>query len=273
MPRSIIGAALAAPITSQLLVTDCGYFPRADAHRRVRPHGAGQTVLLLCSQGSGWAEVEGVRHRIGPRQALIVPRRAPHAYGADSVDPWTIWWLHLTGAQVPELLAATKATRQRPVIPVPALARCTALIEEAIEHLEQDETLARLRAASGAAWHLLTVLAEPRTGQEGDDPIERIREHLAAELGRPLSIADVAAEVNLSPSHLTALFTARTGCAPMRYRTLLRMQRARELLDNSDKPIAAIAHEVGYDDAAHFSRRFASLHQVSPRAYRNTGKG
>ncbi len=59
----------------------------------------------------------------------------------------------------------------------------------------------------------------------------------------------------------------------MQYRTLLRMQRARELLDTSDKPVATIAREVGYDDAAHFSCRFSTLHQVSPRAYRETGKG
>ncbi|MGC3954789.1 MAG: AraC family transcriptional regulator [Propionicimonas sp.] len=273
VPRSIIAAALRAPITSQLLVTDCGHFPHASAHRRVRPNGAGQTVVIVCSQGSGWAEVDGVRHRIGPRQALLVPRRAPHAYGADPDDPWTIWWLHLAGEQAAELAAATRATRQRPVIPVAALTRCTGLIDEVIDHLEQDETLARLRAASGAAWHLLTTLAEPRAGEDGGDPVDRIRERLAADLDQPLSIAEVAAEVNLSPSHLTARFKARTGYAPMRYRTLLRMQRARELLDTSDKPVATIAREVGYDDAAHFSRRFSSLHQVSPRAYRNTGKG
>lgn len=273
VPRSIIADALRAPITSQLLVTDCGYFPQAGAHRRVRPHGAGQTVVIVCSQGSGWAEVDGIRHRVGSRQALVVPRRLPHAYGADADDPWTIWWLHLTGLQAAELVAATGATRQRPVIPVAALARCTALIEEVIEHLEQDETLARLRAATGAAWHLLTTLADFRVGQGGDDPIERIRERLAAELGQPLSIGEVATEVSLSPSHLTALFKARTGYAPMQYRTLLRMQRARELLDTSDKPIATIAREVGYEDAAHFSRRFSSLHQVSPRGYRDTGKG
>ena len=273
VPRSIIAAALEEPVTSQLLVTDCGYFPNASAHRRVRPNGAGQTVVIVCSQGSGWVDVGGLRHRVGPRQALIVPRRAPHAYGADPDDPWTIWWLHMTGAQAADLVAATRATLQRPVIPVTALARCTALIEEVIEHLEQDETLARLRAASGAAWHLLTTLADFRPGQSADDPIERIRERLAADLGQPLSIAEVAAEASLSPSHLTALFKARTGYAPMQYRTLLRMQRARELLDTSDKPVATIAREVGYDDAAHFSRRFSTLHQVSPRAYRDTGKG
>ncbi len=273
VPRSIIAAALTAPVTSQILVTDCGHFPHASAHGRVRPHGAGQTVVIVCSQGSGWAEIRGVRHRIGPREALLVPRREPHAYGADPGDPWTIWWVHLEGAQVADLAAATEATAARPVIPVPALAKCTALVDEVIEHLERDETISSLRAASGAAWHLLTTLADRHVDRISDDPVEQIRECLAAKLSEQLSIADVAAQVSLSASHLTALFKARTGYAPMQYRTLLRMQRARELLDTSDKPVAMIAREVGYDDVAHFSRRFSDLHQVSPRAYRKTGKG
>ncbi|MDQ7992528.1 MAG: AraC family ligand binding domain-containing protein, partial [Propionicimonas sp.] len=160
----VVGAAmakvgLAAPVTSQLLITGCGYYPRASGHGQSRPGGAPQAVVLLCSQGQGWAEVGGTRHRIGPRQALLLPRHQPHSYGADEFDPWTIWWLHLDGEQVPHLLRACGVTRQRPVVPVAALARCTALVAEVIDAVEADQTLAGLRAASGAAWHLLTSLA------------------------------------------------------------------------------------------------------------------
>lgn len=273
VPRSIVRTALESPLTEQLLVTDCGYFPHAALHGRVRPHGAGQTILILCSQGGGWVELNGVRHTIQPRQALIIPRRTPHAYGADSQDPWTIWWLHMEGSSLPHLIAACGSSEQRPVIDVPGLAAGTALIGEAIDHLDRDETLPSLVAASGAAWHLLTTIAASRQQATRDDPVERIKDHLVERLSEPLSIDDLAHQVNLSPSHLTATFKKRTGYAPMQYRTLLRMQRARVLLDTTDKPIGTIANEVGYDDIAYFSRRFAILHEQSPRHYRKTGKG
>lgn len=122
VPRTIIRAALDAPITSQILVTDCGYFPQAGSHGRVRPGGAGQTIVIVCSQGRGWAEIEGMRHEVSPRQALIIPRRAAHAYGAQARDPWTIWWLHLAGEQMPQLTAACGVTVQRPVMDVPRFA-------------------------------------------------------------------------------------------------------------------------------------------------------
>lgn len=271
VPRSIVRSALGAPLTSQLLVTDCGYFPHATAHGRVRPNGSGQAIVIVCAQGRGWAEVNGTRHVVDTRQALIIPRRAAHAYGADAADPWTIWWVHLEGALLPQLLAACGTTAQRPVLQVPALAACVSLIGEVIDHLDRDETLPSLAAASGAAWHLLTTIAGSRNLQ--DDPVERIKQRLAEDLAEPLTMADLAGELNLSASHLTAVFKRRTGYAPMQYRTLLRMQRARVLLDTTDKPISAVARDVGYDDIAYFSRRFSALHEESPRSYRRTGKG
>ncbi len=272
VPRSILRAALQSPLTSLLVVTDCGLFPHATSHGRIRPNGAGQTILILCSQGRGWVEVDGVRHLVGPREALIIPRRVPHAYGADPADPWTIWWLHLDGLLLPDLVNACGATTQRPVLPVQGLAQCTALIGEAIDHLERDETLPSLMSASGAAWHLLTRLADHR-GDPADGAVEQVKEVLAENLDQPLSVGELAARVSLSPSHLTAVFKNRTGYAPMQYRTLLRMQRARMLLDTTNKPVAVIAREVGYEDAAYFSRRFSELHEISPRSYRRTGKG
>jgi AraC-like DNA-binding protein len=273
VPRTIIRAALGAPITSQILVTDCGYFPQAGSHGRVRPGGAGQTIVIVCSQGRGWAEIEGTRHEVFPRQALIIPRRAAHAYGAQAGDPWTIWWLHLAGEQMPQLTAACGVTVQRPVMDVPRFALSVALIGEAIDTLEHDDTPQSLLAASGAAWHLMTALAAGRPDAPRDDPVTRMKEFLSENLASQLSIAQLAERVNLSPSHLTAIFRASTGYSPMAYRTLMRMQRARMLLDTSDKPILAIAREVGYEDPAYFSRRFAELHELGPRDYRRTSKG
>lgn len=79
--------------------------------------------------------------------------------------------------------------------------------------------------------------------------------------------------MSLSPSHMTALFRRQTGYSPMEFRTLKRMQRARELLDTTNRPVASIAAEVGYPDPAYFTRRFRQLHEQGPRSYRNTGKG
>ncbi|MGB3764448.1 MAG: AraC family ligand binding domain-containing protein, partial [Ornithinimicrobium sp.] len=151
LSRKIAARALASPVTSQLLVTDCGYFPRAAEHRRSRPHGAGQAIIIVCTEGRGWCELGGHRLQLGPGESLVIPTGAPHVYGCDPGAPWTVWWLHVTGRDADALVAATG---DRPVLRVSRLAAAVELIDEAITALETDDSPGSLLTASGAAWHL-----------------------------------------------------------------------------------------------------------------------
>jgi transcriptional regulator GlxA family with amidase domain len=81
-------------------------------------------------------------------------------------------------------------------------------------------------------------------------------------------VAELAALVGLSPSHLTALFRRATGCGPSEYHTRMRMGRARELLASTDLPVASVAAAVGYQDPFHFARRFRTVHGEAPTRYR-----
>ncbi|MFV0405355.1 MAG: helix-turn-helix domain-containing protein [Propioniciclava sp.] len=268
VPRSLVRAALTRPTVGQLAVTDCGYFPHAAFHRRSRPHGAAQSVLMVCTAGQGWVTVQDATHAVPAGHAVHIPAGEPHAYGAEPTDPWTIWWMHVAGAQEMNLGQLLGTSAERPVFPVYALERTVELFAEAISHLEHEDSMATLTAASGSAWHALTSLTVHPRGTRPHDPVERAKAYLAEHLDQPVTVADLAAEVNLSASHLAALFKRSTGAGPMGYQTLLRMRRARQLLDASDLPISAIAVAVGYADPAHFSRRFSQHHDQSPRQYR-----
>jgi len=77
-------------------------------------------------------------------------------------------------------------------------------------------------------------------------------------LSRPLPLVEIAAQVHLSPRHLTRLFTRFTGKSPAHYITHARMDRARGLLLRSPMPIKEVAATVGYPDVHHFTRAFAA---------------
>lgn len=273
LPRPLVRSALSRPGTAHLVVTDCGYFPEARAHGMRRSVGIDQAVVIACVRGAGWCEIGGQRHRIGAGQVLVIPPGAPHAYGADPDDPWTLWWLHVTGPDLAELLRVSRLTAQTPVRTVADVYRVVALIEETIRSLERDPTGRSLLMASGAAWHLLTILsASPRAGDEAS-PADRAGDYLREHLSERVSVADLADMAQLSPSHFAALFRRRFGIPVLRYQTELRMARARELLDTTTLPVAEVAREVGYGDPFYFSRQFSALHGTTPRQYRSQHKG
>ena len=112
-------------------------------------------------------------------------------------------------------------------------------------------------AQAGVQADTLTV-AEP-SGRGGDDLAARLAVRFIHDnLNRPLPLAEIAAQVHLSPRHLSRLFTRFTGKSPAHYITHARMDRARGLLLRSLAPIKEIAAMVGYPDVHHFTRAFAA---------------
>ena len=220
--------------------------------------------------GAGWCELAGVRHEIGPGQVLVIPPGRPHRYYADAVAPWSIWWLHVTGEDVPDLLDAIGLTEAQPtgalVDPYPAFA----LVESICDRLARDETRASLIAAAGAAWNLLAQLAAERERRAVTDhePLRIVQDHLREQLGAPVSVPALAELAGFSTSHFSARFRASTGFSVLEYVKRLRMARARQLLITSDHTVADIAASVGYADPFYFSRQFTAVNGVCPRTFR-----
>ncbi|GLX97190.1 AraC family transcriptional regulator [Herbidospora sp. NBRC 101105] len=273
VPRRVVAEASARPVTRRLMVTDTGYYPVAADHLMRRPSGIEEAVFILCAGGLGWAVVDGVTYRIGSNAALVIPRGVPHAYGASAEAPWTIWWCHLRGTDLPELLEEIGAGPSRPVVSIRRLDRAVALLDEIVTIMERDHSPAALTGAAGAAWKLLTQIVLDRVMPVPGDPLQRAMAYLAERLDTTVRVAELAALVGVSPSHLSALFRRATGGGVLAHHTALRMAQARNLLDTTDATVADIAREVGYTDPFYFSRHFRRLHEASPTEYRNRAKG
>lgn len=266
LPRSRIGEALASPATRHLTVTDVGYFPVARDHGR-RRSAIGETVVLVCTAGRGWCETPNGRWDVEPGDAVLLPAGRPHGYGSTVDEPWTLWWLHVAGDAVDDLVELLGA-----VPPVRALDdpdAAAALVGEVLRWTDRDLTAASLIAASGAAWHVLTALVSAGQDSRSGGIVARAAAHLRATLDQRISIADLAARAHLSPSHFAALFKEQVGYSILHYRTQLRMARARELLDTTDLTVEAIGREVGYQDPFYFTRHFTKVTGMAPRAFRH----
>ncbi|MDT3316466.1 helix-turn-helix domain-containing protein [Microbacterium sp. KSW4-11] len=273
VPRPLVEAALSRPVTRRIVVTDAGYFPRASEHGRHRPAGAAETIVIVCVAGSGWVETDGQRMRVGTATAIVLPGGIPHSYGADRDDPWTIWWCHVRGTDVGDLLEAAGVTAERVTLSLRGVERVTALLDEISTSLARDTTPARLIAASGMAWRLFTQLAVDRLLPEHGTPLERALRYLEERVDGNVHVGELAAMVGVSPSHLAALFRDATGGGVIAHHLALKMARARHLLDTTDLPVAEVGRRVGIDDPFYFSRRFRLTHGVAPSAYREQRKG
>lgn len=270
VPRQVVGEALRHPVSGKLLVTDAGWFPHAVRHGRERAHGARENLMLLCTGGNGWCRTEEGQVTVTPGGAVLLPADRPHAYGAASDDPWTLWWFHFTGADAADLMQAARTAAGGPVTHLRDPAPVASLVSQVIDALDAGPTTAGLTRASGAAWNALAqVIANGRRAPGPSlSPLERAVEHLRSTAPQRTSVSALASMVGLSTSQLTALFRRHLGVSPLRYQTQLRMGRARELLDGTTLPVSTVARAVGYDDPMYFSRQFTQFHGTPPTTYR-----
>lgn len=84
-----------------------------------------------------------------------------------------------------------------------------------------------------------------------------------------LSLGEFAQSVNLSVWRLCHIFKSEVGMPPIRYLRLLRMERAKNLLESSFLSVKEIAFQVGLNDESHFVRDFKSTYGYSPALYRS----
>jgi AraC-like DNA-binding protein len=98
---------------------------------------------------------------------------------------------------------------------------------------------------------------------------ERVaREMLGENLGRDMTIAQVAQACNLSRGHFIRMFRETLGMTPHQWVIGERIRRARALLRETDLPLAEVAITCGFSDQSHFTRVFSSNLGIPPGTWR-----
>lgn len=87
-----------------------------------------------------------------------------------------------------------------------------------------------------------------------------------------ISLNTIAAEVGMSPSYFSSIFSKEMGKTFVEYLTEIRMDRAKELLMCSSMKTSEIGYEVGYKDPHYFSYIFKKTQNCTPKEFRARGK-
>mgnify|MGYP001572356810 FL=1 len=88
-----------------------------------------------------------------------------------------------------------------------------------------------------------------------------------------LTLTALASSAGYSKAQFVRLFRRATGTSPHRYVLQRRLERARQLIESSSMPLAAVAHEAGFASQSHLSSTFVRAYGCTPGdARRNAGR-
>ncbi|MGE4586620.1 MAG: AraC family transcriptional regulator [Mangrovibacterium sp.] len=261
------------PVCEDLYVTDIGYYPQAVHHFRERKEGVEQTILIYNVAGSGFIHVSGRETRLDAGHFFIIPEGLPHAYAACPKNPWSIYWIHVSGRKSGYL--ARPALQSVPVLPNnnSRINERIDLFREIFRSLERGYSIETLEYVNLCLPRLLATfsyLSQYRSFKEqiAMDPVSRSINYMLEHISQKISLEELAGEVSLSMSHFSRLFQSRTGHSPVDYHIQLKIQHSCRLLDNTGLSVSDVAREAGYEDPFYFSRQFRKVMNMSPREYR-----
>ncbi len=99
-------------------------------------------------------------------------------------------------------------------------------------------------------------------------PVREAKQYIQKHYSQPITLEDVCDMVGFTPSYFSALFKKETGEGFAKYLTRVRMERAKELLQRTNLPVAEICAQVGYSDVKHFTQNFKRETNLNPGQYR-----
>lgn len=120
------------------------------------------------------------------------------------------------------------------------------ILMEAVKHLEEHE------------------LAQQTSHRE----VECVKKYIYQHYARDLSVKELADYACLTPNYLSYLFKKETGSGLNKFIKSYRMERAKDLLENSNMKIVHISKEIGYTNVSYFCQNFREFYGVSPEKYR-----
>ncbi len=100
--------------------------------------------------------------------------------------------------------------------------------------------------------------------------LRRAIEFFEAQIGKPVSLAEVASSAGLTRMHFAAQFRAATGLRPHEYFLRRRIERAQEMLVETGMSLVDIALSVGFQTQSHFTSVFKRYAGQPPRAWRES---
>jgi signal transduction histidine kinase/AraC-like DNA-binding protein len=278
LPLLLYGQADAGPPNLASGVTEVLIKPLAETTlvqsvHALRPAASDGPILIVDDDPHARSSYRAVLQQVFPQHAVLEA-----IDGADALETLQhvrpclvildLMMPHVDGFAVLEELRTRPATQRIPVLVLSG----RVLSQEDIERLRYShvtfhskETLSPQELAEQAA----RVAAQRNELPAATSQIvKQALAYIHAHFDQPLSRQAIAAHVGVNQRYLTDIFHQEMGISLWEYLNRFRIAQAKRLLLASDRSISDIAGQVGFDDAAYFTRVFRRITGLSPRAFR-----
>ncbi|MES2458711.1 MAG: AraC family transcriptional regulator [Bacteroidota bacterium] len=230
--------------------------------------------VIYITNGQGIFESESCPQvKIKAGTVIFLFPNEKHRYKPDSTTGWDEYWVGVRGSVVDNLLSAGHLSVDKPCHYIGFNDGIINLYHLIIEKTKQEQS-GYQPLISGIFLHLLghchsLIKQSVVESTEEEMVTDKARLLFRANINNPYSPEQAAQELNVGYSWFRKRFKSYTGLSPGQYYLQLKIEKAKELLTNSDMQIKEISIELNFDTSFYFSKIFKEKTGYSPTDYRN----
>lgn len=234
-------------------------------------------ILHYVYAGQGIVEVDGKKISIAPGTWFVIYPGQSVKYTADINNPWRYYWAHFHSENSQRIFSQAGITEQthtisekRPSNVIRKFKRLLKLLPLLPPH--------RVLLARALGLEIIDCLINSgakisRSRQtDNDDFVQEAKWFMEVHFRDHITAADVIAHIGFERSYFSKKFKQQTGQGVREYLDYVRMNRAKQLLKDTDLTLESIADNIGYSNQFSFARRFKQFFGTPPGEYRNHNK-
>ena len=257
-----------------LYLQETGRLQSLKSHTSER-EGLESFLFLVVERGSGTLNYEGKEYSLKAGDAALIDCRNHYSHRATENDQWELLWAHFDGAKAEAVIPVIyKENSSSPVFEFGDSVSDALLIMDELLRLKENRGLAEeLKADNILGRILLLCLKKTEKSMKSDSvSADQIREYLnqdEAVYSREGELKEMMkARFGKEYEEIDTAFTDKYGIDVAAYLENRKLNKAKELLRFTIKPIADIAEELGMKDEESFKARFSAKEEMLPEEYR-----
>jgi AraC-like DNA-binding protein len=228
--------------------------------------------FVLISKGKGTFESQSAGTiNINAGDGIIIFPQEWHRYKPSQKTGWTEHWIGFSGSIVELVMKDLFFDIKKPVVENCANLLVMNLMSTLIQ-LVLEEPFGFQRTASGICLHLLAEICNiqkaPDSSKANHSLISKAKFIMNQKVDHDFDLQSFCRNEGVTYSKFRKNFKSTTGLAPLEYFILIKIEKAKELLNSTDKNTKQIAFSLGFNSDHYFSRLFKLKTGLSPQEFR-----
>ena len=253
-------------------LNNCGYYKDVDIplHTRRVDKPRDDHHIILVRHGTFQVWMNGAFQTASDGDLVYISPGCPQDYIYHPGEHTAYYWLHFEGTNIDSVIEAMKL--RLGIYHIDNLNELLHILDKILTCNIPDKHILHFTLNSYLQLFISTLyrtLSAEHVNSGTDKKLLSIIHSIQSNPEEALSVGEYALQCGISDFHFTRLFRKLTGTTPLQFKNQALMEKARQLLLDTDMNIGEVAQTIRIEDSLYFSRLFKKHFGISPTVYRS----